>query len=142
MGKSATLRILQQALAERGGGFNWVCTGQMWFSAGNCWEQRGMGVGTSKLDEKIKNAGHVCIQPTRKIVWPPLAKAEMGVERVVCLPGFWLLQFARPKRRQRQRWDSDRQNVRCASHPWKDITSPDAVSLLETVQWALQTCGW
>lgn len=69
-GETDTLRILQQALVDRGGGFNWVCTGQMWFSAGNCWEQRGMGVGTSKLDEKIKNAGHMCIQPTRRIVWP------------------------------------------------------------------------
>lgn len=43
-----------------------------------------MGVGTSQLDEKNKNAGHVCIQPTRRSVWAaPLAKADMGVGRVL-----------------------------------------------------------
>lgn len=73
----------------------------------------------------------------------PLAKAEMGVERELSASlgsGSYNLQD--------QNEDRDSAGIQTGrmfavrGHPWKDVTSPDAVSLVETVQWALQTCGW
>lgn len=86
--EAAALRILEQALVEWGGGFNWVCTGQMWFSAGNCWEQQGMGVGTSQLVEKIKMLVTCAFNPLKEVSGLLLLSLRWEWESVVCLCGF------------------------------------------------------
>lgn len=71
----------------------------------------------------------------------PLAKADMGVERELSASlgsGSYNMQDQNKESAGIQTGSM----FAVRGHPWKDVTSPDAVSLLETVQWALQTCGW
>jgi hypothetical protein len=85
-----------------------VWTGQMWFLQETAGNSKGWGWGLVSL-MKNKNAGHVCFQPTRRSVWAPLAKAEMGVGSVVSASvGSSSYNLQDQKRGPRQLWDLGR----------------------------------
>lgn len=75
---------------------------------------------------KNKNTGHVCFQPTRRSVWAPLAKAEMGVGRVLSSASVVSSSY----NLQDQNEDRDSSGIRTGKmfavqgHPEKDVTLP------------------
>lgn len=105
----------------------------MWFLQETAGNSKGWGWGLVSL-MKNKNASHVCFQPTRRSVWAPLAKAEMGVGRVLSASvgsSSYNLQDQSEDRNSSGNWTG--RMLAAQGHLEKDSTLPEAVSLLEIV---------
>lgn len=105
----------------------------MWFLQETAGNSQGWGWGLVSL-MKNKNACHVCFQPTRRSVWAPLAKAKMGVGRVLSASvgsSSYNLQNQKEDRDSSGIWTGRMFAVQGRLE--KDVTLPGAVSLLDTV---------